>query len=77
MPFLPDPVPGRREFFRAAARYGVLSLLALGGVLTARTRRLAGQTCINQGICLGCSAFSECSLPQAISAKESKTTRTL
>jgi hypothetical protein len=77
MPFLPDPVPGRREFFRAAARYGVLSLLALGGVLTARIRRLRGQTCINQGICSGCPAFSECGLPQAISARESKTTRTL
>jgi hypothetical protein len=77
MPFLPDPVPGRREFFRAAARYGVLFLLALWGLLTTRTARLRGQTCINQGICSGCPGFSECGLPQAISAKESKTTRTL
>lgn len=69
----------RREFLRTLAR--VLLLLgigALGAKLLGRGARTAGgpqagnlpgQTCLSRGICRGCSAFSGCGLPQALSAR--------
>ena len=59
----------RREFFRAAARYGLLAAVTALASLAARRRTLAGQRCINQGICSGCAVFAGCGLPQALSAK--------
>jgi hypothetical protein len=57
----------RRQFFVDAGRYLVAALLAGGvGALVKRSE----ETCINQGICNGCSAFSDCHLPQALSARE-------
>ncbi len=64
----------RREFLRGGARYALLA--GLGAVSAALVRRsggqLAGQNCINQGICRGCGAFEGCGLPQALSAKQSQ-----
>jgi hypothetical protein len=70
MRFLPQKVESRREFFRAAARYGVLGLISAAGWLVARPRRLGGQSCVNRGICSSCGVFAECGLPQALSAKQ-------
>ena len=62
----------RREFLRGGARYALLSALgAVSATLVQRSGgKLAGQTCINQGICRGCGTFADCGLPQALSAKE-------
>jgi len=57
----------RREFFRAAARYGSLAAMGVAAYLTTRPRN--GQTCINNSICRGCEAFVDCGLPAALSAK--------
>jgi len=66
---------GRREFLRSAGRYTALAVLGAVAAITAR-RKLAGQTCINSGICGGCNAFANCGLPQALSAKQAKARRT-
>ena len=57
----------RREFLRGVTRYSGLSLLALftaGTILKNRSR-----TCQNAGVCSGCWAFEECSLPPALDRK--------
>ena len=66
--------PNRREFMRDGFRYALLTGLAVvSATLFKRSGgRLSGQTCINQGICRGCTAFTNCGLPQALSAKTSK-----
>jgi hypothetical protein len=64
-------VESRREFFRAAARYSLLLLVAVAASLAARPRTPAGQRCVNRGICSGCGLFAGCGLPQALSAKRS------
>jgi hypothetical protein len=64
----------RREFLKAAGR-----VVALGGLAFLVFRLLrrgqlslpaAGETCINQGLCRSCGAFSGCGLPAALSAKQ-------
>ena len=62
----------RREFMRDGFRYAVLTgLAAVSAILYQRSGgKLSGQTCINQGICRGCASFTDCGLPQALSAKE-------
>jgi hypothetical protein len=72
MQFSPEQVESRREFFRAVARYGVLGLVSAVAALAARPRKLAGQRCINSGICCSCGVFAACGLPQALSAKRAK-----
>lgn len=64
----------RREFLRGGARYALLTTLAaVSATLFKRSvGRLSGQTCINQGICSGCTAYAGCGLPQALSAKQAK-----
>jgi hypothetical protein len=61
----------RREFMRDGFRYALLTgLAAVCATLFQRSGgRLTGQKCINQGVCRGCSAFTDCGLPQALSAK--------
>ena len=52
---------------RRIGRAALLALLAGGtAMLVARRNR---ETCVNTGICRGCSAFEDCGLPQALSAK--------
>jgi len=60
----------RRDFFRSAARYSGLAALGAAFAWLERPRR--GQTCINNSICAGCSAFTDCGLPAALSAKAAK-----
>ncbi len=61
----------RREFMRAGFRYALLTgLAAVSATLFQRSGgKISGQTCINQGICSGCTTFAGCGLPQALSAK--------
>jgi hypothetical protein len=72
MRFLPEKVESRREFFRAAARYGLLAVVSAAACLAARPRGPGGQRCVNQGICSSCGVFAECGLPQALSAKRAQ-----
>jgi hypothetical protein len=62
----------RREFMRHGLRYALLTgLAAVSVALYQRSGgKLSGQTCVNQGICGKCTAFADCGLPQALSAKE-------
>jgi hypothetical protein len=69
MQFSIKEVESRREFFRGAARYGLLALVTAAASLAVRNRTLAGQRCVNRGICSGCDIFARCGLPQALSAK--------
>lgn len=62
----------RREFFRSAARYGVLGVLGVIAGFTARRSLRRGQSCINAGICSRCGVFSDCQLSQALSAKQAR-----
>jgi hypothetical protein len=72
MQLLPRQVESRREFFRGAARYGLLALVSATAALAARPRKLASQGCVNRGICSHCGVFAACGLPQALSAKRAK-----
>ena len=62
----------RREFLRDGLRYALLTAVgAVSATLASKPgAALPGQTCINQGICSGCNAFTDCGLPQALSAKQ-------
>lgn len=62
----------RREFFRSAARYSVLGILGVVAGVTARQSLRPGQSCVNAGICSRCGVFSDCQLPQALSAKQAR-----
>ncbi len=62
---------GRRAFLRTCGR---VALLGAGAAVMARFVRrgqikLAGQTCVNEGICSGCGSYSGCGLPQALSRR--------
>lgn len=59
---------------RDGVRYSLLvGMAAVSALLLKRSGgKLTGQTCINQGICSGCGAFSGCGLPAALSAKSAK-----
>ena len=67
MRFFPESDKGRREFFRAAARYSLLGVLAAGGAVLGS--RQTGQSCNRNGVCPGCGLFADCGLPAALSAK--------
>ncbi len=69
---MPDQDRGasRREFLRGSARYGLLSLFVITGLAVRKDLGLSPrQDCINGGVCSGCSAFVDCSLPPALSAR--------
>jgi hypothetical protein len=70
MRFSSEKAENRRDFFRATARYGLLGLLSAAASLVIRRQVLAGQECVNRGICPSCKVFSNCGLPQALSAKQ-------
>jgi len=57
----------RRGFLKNIGRMTLLAVLAGGTALLVGRR--GKETCVNSGICRGCSAFSDCGLPQALSAK--------
>ncbi len=64
----------RREFLRGGVRYTLLAGLAAvsATLLCRRGNRLPSQTCINEGVCRGCTVFEDCALPQALSAKQAQ-----
>jgi hypothetical protein len=70
----PDGGASRREFLRGGARYALITALAaVSATLIKRGGgKLSGHTCINVGICRGCTAFTACGLPQALSAKQAR-----
>ena len=61
----------RREFVLS-----LLRIVALGGIGAVVARLFVGrtappgETCVGEGVCRGCSAFSTCGLPSALSARE-------
>lgn len=69
MPTVPDDIKSRREFFRSAARFALLGVLAVGGLVAGRNAKGTRAACVNQGICRGCGQFAGCGLPAALSAK--------
>lgn len=62
----------RREFLRGGFRYSLLATLGfVSATLYQRNRAsLSNQSCISQGICRGCVAFSGCGLPPALSVRQ-------
>ncbi len=54
----------RREFFRAAARYGLLTGLGAAVVAAARVGR--DQICVRQRFCERCGRLATCGLPEAV-----------
>ena len=66
----PNEPIGRREFLRGGVRYGVLVGLAALAARAVSGGRLKKQACTNQGICRGCPGYTDCELPQALSAKQ-------
>ena len=64
----------RRDFIRNGLRYALLTGLAAVSVTLFKRSggKLSGQTCINQGVCSRCTAFTDCGLPAALSAKSAK-----
>jgi hypothetical protein len=63
---------GRRDFLRAAARYGLLTAVAAAtAVLARRGRRQDGgaHRCVNRGVCCRCARAPHCILPAAVSAR--------
>lgn len=71
----------RREFVASAARLALLGALGALGLRLARGgfRRSpgrpasrSGETCVNEGLCRGCTVYSGCGLPSALSAKQAR-----
>lgn len=75
----PSAPATRREFLRDGARYALLAGLAAASASLAARRggALPNQTCVNRGICRGCSALPDCGLPQALSFKLSTQPRSV
>jgi len=62
-----DQSNDRRDFLRTLARYGLGGLLA-GGVGWLSLK--AGQACLRDFRCRGCSQLSDCGEPQAMMMRE-------
>jgi hypothetical protein len=63
----------RREFLRAAGRILIAGAIGyIGARLLKRASFTTGEACINNSICRGCSVYSGCGLPQALSAKRAR-----
>ncbi len=61
----------RREFIRTTGRLAVLGLFGFfGSRLLRKTSFKLGEICINESICGGCTVYTDCGLPQALSAKQ-------
>ena len=66
---LSDKNQSRRQFLMTTGRYSLLAgLTFVGGVLISRSR-LHSPDCINERVCQGCTAYSSCTLPSALSAR--------
>ena len=66
-----DQVSGRREFLQGCGRWTVLALGAAVGARFLRRNQVsvAGQRCVNDGICSSCRTYPVCGLPQALSRR--------
>ena len=62
-----SPKPSQPLTRRDFARYGALA--AIGAVAARLVSQRARETCVNEGICRGCTELSDCGLPQALSAR--------
>jgi hypothetical protein len=63
----------RREFLKTTGRFAVLGAFVYAGArLFRRTSFRLGETCINASICRGCTVYTDCGLPQALSAKQAR-----
>jgi hypothetical protein len=69
MRFSFEKFESRREFFRAAGRYGVATALAVFAALTAWKTPGTRQRCVNLGFCNSCQIFSRCELRSARSTR--------
>ena len=62
----------RRNFIKRIGRYTMLTAFFIGGGILFRRKKIIPkpiETCINQGICRGCSVLEDCTLPLALSMK--------
>jgi hypothetical protein len=68
----PIDTASRREFLRDHIRHALLAGIAVvtATLIARRGKALPGQTCVNQGVCSGCTVFGNCGLPQALSARQ-------
>lgn len=62
----------RRQLIAKWMRVGLLGVIAsvTGYSIIKRRRLIREGKCINKSICCDCSAFGECNLPAALSAKQ-------
>jgi hypothetical protein len=68
----------RREFLKRIGRYTMLATLFAGGGMLFWRKQITPEpieTCINRGICRGCSVLEDCTLPLALSMKKAAITR--
>ena len=73
--FLTGQAQSRRQLLAGVLRYATLGALGMvGSSVVAKRSRLGREgKCINRGICRGCKVFEKCALPQALSAKGTRT----
>jgi hypothetical protein len=66
-------VQSRRESLRTLGRMGLMGSLGLLAYALVRRRAAANaggyQTCMQNGVCRGCSALGNCGVPQALALK--------
>jgi len=62
----------RRGFLLSSARFAAMGLFGsmVFGTVRKNKRLIRENKCVNRGICGNCRIFSDCSLPQALSAKD-------
>ncbi|MFC1677156.1 hypothetical protein ACFL3G_08860 [Planctomycetota bacterium] len=64
--------PDRRNILADLLRYSALAVVGFvtGAALIKRRRLLREGKCVSKGICSGCDIYKDCSLPQALSRKD-------
>lgn len=62
----------RREFLRTIGRYAAVAAVGTTSafLLIRKARGNEENKCTSRGICDGCKSFTDCGLPQALSAKQ-------
>ena len=62
----------RRRIIQNALRYAVLTVLGFvaGGTIVKKRKLSKEDKCVNRSICAGCSVYTNCRLPQALSRKQ-------
>ncbi len=64
----------RRNFLLSSARLAVMGLFGsmVFGTVRKNKRLIRENKCVNRGLCCNCGVFNDCSLPQALSAKNAQ-----